>query len=327
MSDLPQISIITPSYNQDAFLRSTILSVLNQDYPYLEYGIVDGKSTDSSVEIIREYEDHLAWWVSEPDQGQADAINKGMSKVNGEIVGWLNSDDIYFPGVLKKVVTVFETHDVGMVYGDAITIDERGVPLNYLRIKDWGLRDLMRFNMICQPAVFMKRSVWEKLGGLDASYHYMLDHHLWIRIGVDYDIYYINQIFAASRHHREAKNVAFAAEFSKEIFRLKKFIENFEGTAKLYQNDKRRINGGAYRLSARYLLDGKQPFQASVNYLKALYSWPSDAIKYWRRMLFSIISMLTGLQIEHLNMRRTPINLDMKDDLRDWPGLSISDVK
>ncbi len=124
-SNLPRVSIITPSYNQGRFLEASILSVLEQDYPNLEYIIVDGGSKDESVEIIKKYQDRFAWWVSEKDKGHADALNKGFSHATGEILAWLNSDDIYFPGAVSDAVSVLmEQPNVGMVYGDADLIDD-----------------------------------------------------------------------------------------------------------------------------------------------------------------------------------------------------------
>src|SRR5436190_573079 len=133
----PKLSIVTPSLNQGAFIERTIRSVLDQGYPNLEYVIVDGGSTDETVEIIRRYEDQLAWWVSEPDQGQTDAINKGIERTSGEIVAYINSDDYYLPGAFERAVEAFEGTDRSWIAGASLDLDEQGDPTQYGVIKPW----------------------------------------------------------------------------------------------------------------------------------------------------------------------------------------------
>ena len=146
MPSLPLVSIVTPSYNQAAYLRETMQSVLDQDYPNIEYLVVDGGSTDGSVEIIKEFESRLTWWCSEKDRGQAEAINKGLQRAKGEYIAWLNSDDLYLPGVISTVVALFTKHpDAAMVHGDVFAIDETGRVTNRISYGDWGLEGLMQF--------------------------------------------------------------------------------------------------------------------------------------------------------------------------------------
>src|SRR6266540_1502850 len=134
------ISIITPSYNQAPYLEQTIQSVLGQDYPRLEYIVVDGASTDNSFEIIKKYNDRLAYWISEKDSGQAEAINKGFARAGGEILAWLNSDDYYLPNTISAVVKCFEENpDVVMVYGDMLAVDGKGRTINVLNYKPSSL--------------------------------------------------------------------------------------------------------------------------------------------------------------------------------------------
>ena len=206
MNQKPLVSIITPSYNQVDFLEKTILSVLGQDYPNLEYGIIDGGSEDGSVELIRKYDRELSWWVSEKDQGQGFAINKGIQRSKGEIVAWLNSDDLYLPGVISEAVAALQESGADLVFGNAIIIDENGYPLNDLVFDQWGLEDLLRFRVICQPAVFMTRRAWEAVSGLNTDLHFMLDHQLWIKVAAAFQLKYIPSFWAASRYHKEAKN-------------------------------------------------------------------------------------------------------------------------
>ena len=177
------VSIITPSYNQAKYLEQTILSVLDQDYPTIEYIVMDGASTDGSVDIIRKYADKLAYWESVKDKGQADAINKGFARATGEIIAWLNSDDYYLPGTVSAAVKIFEQNpDVVLVYGNMLAVDANGQTFNTLTYKQLTLEDLLSFQIIGQPAVFMRRSALQKTSGLDFSFHFLLDHLLWIQI-------------------------------------------------------------------------------------------------------------------------------------------------
>lgn len=295
MSGLPLVSIVTPSYNQAAFLESTIRSVLDQEYTPLEYLVVDGGSTDGSLEIIQKYASRLAWWVSEKDSGQAEAINKGLQRASGKIVAWLNSDDLYLPGAIQGAVRAFqEDPNLGMVYGDAITVDGEGQQLNRLAFKDWGLKELMGFRIICQPAVFMRKAVLEEAGYLDPSYHFMLDHLLWIKIARLAPIRHVPIPWAAARHHPEAKNVAQAPGFGGETFRILEWMETQPDLAKLIAQDRKRVEAGAYRLKARYLLDGSQPGPALKAYWQATLASPGFALKHWHRMLYAGLSLVGG---------------------------------
>lgn len=323
MNSIPLVSIITPSYNQVDFLEETIQSVLKQDYLNLEYGIVDGVSTDGSLDILKKYDPHLSWWISEPDQGQAQAINKGIARTRGKIIAWINSDDIYLPNAITQAVKAIEEEDVDLVFGDAVTIDETGYPLNELMFGDWNLPDLLRFRVICQPAVFMKRAVWEDVQGLSLDLHYMLDHQLWIKIASRFRVKHIPSFWAASRSHGQAKNVAFAADFSDEILQLLTWIETDANLAALFEEDQNRIKGGAYRLSARYLLDGDFPSKAFKQYCQAIRFWPSYALNHWRRMIFALVSIATGIRISSFQRRTGVPHLSDKQILRDWPGLNF----
>jgi glycosyltransferase involved in cell wall biosynthesis len=299
MSSGPLVSIITPSFNQAAYLEDTIRSVLAQDYSPIEYLIVDGASSDGSLAIIQEYASlspgRLTWWVSEPDAGQAEALNKGLRHARGDIIAWLNSDDIYLPGAVRQAVAALEADpDLGMVFGDAISIDAEGKPLNRLIFGNWGLAELVAFRIICQPAVFMRRAALEKAGYLDASYHFMLDHHLWLRIACQAPILYAGNVptstpWAAARQHAMAKNVAQAEQFSAEILRLFAWLEELPEIAPLMKTHHKRILGGAYRLNARYLLDGGQSQAALRAYGRAVLAWPGYTLKHWHRILYALL--------------------------------------
>ena len=289
------VSINTQSFNQAAFLEQTIQSVLNQNYSQIEYIIVDGGSTDGSVDIIKKYQDHLTWWVSGPDEGQADAINKGLNHARGQIVGWLNSDDYYLPGAIKDAVSIL-THqpDLGMVFGDAITIDQEGKTLNKLVFGDWGLKELMAFRIICQPAVFMRDNFLKHAGGLDETYHYLLDHKLWIRIAQQAPILHAPRFWAAARHHLGAKNVLQAGEFGQEVLRIYEWMNDDPDLSPLVEQNRNNIKAGAYRLNGRYLLDGGMPRPALESYWVALRANPKFTLGHWHRMIFAVLSLIGG---------------------------------
>jgi hypothetical protein len=291
----PLVTIITPSYNQAAYLEQTLRSVLDQDYTPIEYLVVDGASTDGSPEIIRRYADRLAWWVSERDAGQAEAINKGLRRAKGEIVAWLNSDDLYLPGAVAQAAAALGADSsLGMVFGDAVTIDSQGGVLNRLSFGDWGLAELLRFRIICQPAVFMRRAVLEQAGPLDPGYHFMLDHHLWLRLARLAPVRHIPAVWAAARYHPGAKNVAQAPGFARETLRLLEWMQAQPDLAPRLQADRRRIEAGAYRLEARYLLDGGQPGPALRSYGKALVRDTAYTLQHAHRIIYAMLSLVGG---------------------------------
>jgi glycosyltransferase involved in cell wall biosynthesis len=324
-SSLPLVSIITPSYNQALYLEHTLVSVLGQNYPNLEYFVIDGGSQDGSQNIIQAHASQLAGWVSEPDRGQADAINKGFRQAKGEIVAWLNSDDLYLPGAISQAVEVMlRRPEVGLVFGNALTIDAKGHPLNLLTFGDWGLLELMRFRIICQPAVFMRRNVLLQAGLLDESYHLMLDHHLWLRMARHAGLVYVPALWAAARQHPSAKNAAQAAGFSRETKRLLAWLETNPEYQVLFQQDRRAIQGGALRLSARYLLDSGAFAQALGEYMRAMRKAPAYTLHHWHRMVYALLSMvgLGGLSRWYYRLGSAP-DLSGYPQLNNWPGLAL----
>jgi len=296
ISNSPLVSIITPSFNQARYLEDTIRSVLGQDHSNLEYLIVDGASTDRSVDIIRKYQDKLAWWVSEKDSGQAEAINKGLSRARGEIVAWLNSDDTYLPGAVSAAVRTFEEYpDVVLVYGNMLAVDENGDTTNLLKYKQLSLVDLLCFQIIGQPAVFFRRDALGKTGDLDASYHFFLDHHLWLRMALQGRILHVDETWAAARYHAEAKNRARAAEFGREAFRILDWARRTQPRlASVLTKIDRRAQASAHRVDARYLLDGGQPRAALKAWTRALFIHPPAAFARLNILVSSLLQ-LSGL--------------------------------
>lgn len=302
------VSIVTPSFNQAAYLEQTLQSVLDQSYPHVEYLVVDGSSTDGSPEIIQRYANQLAWWVSEPDHGQGEAINKGLQRANGEIVGWLNSDDLYLPDAIQQAVNLFQKYPkAGMVFSDVASINAKGERINLMRYGDWGLADLMSFKIIGQPGVFMRRSVLEQAGYLDATYHFLLDHHLWLHMArLAPMIHAKNSCWAAARFHSQAKNIAQASQFGQEAYRIARWLTSDPAYAQEAAVLHQKIWGGAHRLNAFYLLDGGQPGQALKAYGKAFVRSPRVVLADWKRVLYALFSPLglTGLRKAYLERRK-----------------------
>ena len=183
----PLVTIVTPSYNHGQFIEETIRSVFSQDYPETEYIIVDGGSRDNTAEVLRKYSGNKMKWISEPDQGQSEALNKGFRRANGEILGWLNADDTYNPETISTVVRHFLNHpgDI-MVYGDAYFIDKEGRIMGQYPTEPFNLKGLSEACFICQPSVFVRSEVFEKVGVLNESLHTCMDYDYWIRIARRY---------------------------------------------------------------------------------------------------------------------------------------------
>ena len=303
------ISIITPSFNQAAYLEQTILSVLQQDHPRIEYIVIDGASTDTSVDIIRKYESKLSYWVSEKDHGQAEAINKGFARATGEIIAWLNSDDYYLTGAVSSAVRIFEENpDVVLVYGNMLAVDEHGVTFNTLNYKQLTLEDLLCFQIIGQPAVFMRRSVLEDLK-LDSTFHFLLDHYLWIHIAQRGKILHVDQTWAAARYHAEAKNRAKAAEFGREAFQILENVKQDADLAPILGKVDRRARASAHRVDARYLLDGGQSAAALSAWTRALFIHPPTALARMNILVSAILNLigLGKLREKILQKRRSKL--------------------
>jgi glycosyltransferase involved in cell wall biosynthesis len=206
----PLISIITPSLNQGKFIEETIKSVLSQDYPQLEYLVMDGGSADNTVDILKKYEDRIQW-NSGPDRGQADAVNKGFSMARGDILGWINSDDTYLPGAVSTVVEHFlQNPEIIMVYGDAYFIDGDGNVTGKYPSEHFRLKRLAEVCFLSQPAVFIRTEVFRKIGLLDINLQTCMDYEYWIRIAKAYPdsaiAYLKGKFLANSRSHSENKS-------------------------------------------------------------------------------------------------------------------------
>jgi glycosyltransferase involved in cell wall biosynthesis len=217
------ISIITPSFNSGKYIRQTIQSVLDQEGIRLEYIVVDGGSTDETLDIIRSFGDRLRY-ISESDQGQSDAITKGIRMSKGKIIAWLNADDYYAPGTLEFATKYFsENPDVMLMYGDADIVNENGEFIGRYPTESFVFDRLASKCFICQPVAFWRRELWEAIGPLDTSLHYAIDLDFWIRAGKALEKHsgwrfaYVTQVLAYSRLHTLAKTMAHHKEFLDEI--------------------------------------------------------------------------------------------------------------
>jgi len=201
----PKISIVTPSYNQADFLEQTIRSVLDQNYPNLEYVVIDGGSTDGSVEIIKKYADKLSFWVSEKDGGQYEAINKGFSHTTGEIMGWINSSDIYYPWTFSILAEVFGNNDkVEWITGMHTNLSKGTAPQTIDCPKEKNVYDILcgRYKWLQQESIFWKRDLWNKAGArLDTNVGFAGDFNLWLEFYRHSNLYYVNTILGGFRYH------------------------------------------------------------------------------------------------------------------------------
>jgi len=218
----PKVSITTPSYNQGEYIEDTIKSVIEQDYPNLEYIIIDGGSNDNSVEIIKKYADLYPFirWVSEKDRGQSHAINKGFRRSTGEIVAWLNSDDVYATNAIKNQVKLLQNNpDVILVYGDAIIEDEvTGIKEKFKSAEPFDYYRLIHVNhMIMQPTTFWRRQLFDKIGYLDESLNFTMDWEFWIRAGKEHKILYNPITIARAKDYKTTKTFSGGFPRLKEI--------------------------------------------------------------------------------------------------------------
>lgn len=215
---LPLVSIVTPSLDQGRYLEEAIASVLEQDYPRIEHIVVDGGSTDETLEILERHE-HLLW-VSEPDDGQAAAINKGFRMAGGEILGWLNADDFYLPGAVSAAVDVLRRTGCALVHGGWRRVAEDGTVLRDVAVVPFEYRrQLESVNVVCQPGSFFTRDAYWAVGGVDESYRYAMDYELWLKLGARFPVGHVDRIQAAYRYHPSSKSIADYDAFGPETLR------------------------------------------------------------------------------------------------------------
>ena len=216
-----KISVITPSFNQGQFLERTIKSVVDQDYDQIELIVMDGGSEDNSLEVIKKYSHSIFHYESKPDGGQTNAVNSGIKIATGEIIGWLNSDDVYYPETLSVVAEIFKTHpEVNIIYGNADHIDENDEYIEIYKTEPWDYEKLKNICYICQPAVFFRSSVVGKYGPLDQTLDFCMDYEYWLRLGQREKFYFFQRKLAGSRLYTSNKTLGSRLKVHTEIVRM-----------------------------------------------------------------------------------------------------------
>ena len=219
---VPKISVVVPSYNQGAFLAETLASIVNQNYKSVELIVIDGGSSDNSLDVIQEFNSHIDYWVSEPDGGQCDALIKGFSKASGDIFCWLCSDDQFLPGALCRVAREFCVNpDIELLYGDTEYLYPNGERVAKPRISYHYQTMLRAFNIIAQPSSFFSAAVYRRVGGLDESLHYAMDYDLFVRFGPTLRWRQLTDSLSLYRLHKTSKTVAMNAKFHDEWWRVR----------------------------------------------------------------------------------------------------------
>jgi glycosyltransferase involved in cell wall biosynthesis len=287
----PLVTIVTPSYNQGAFIRATIESVLSQDYENLEYLIVDGGSTDQTASVVKEYAGRLTF-VSEPDRGQSHAINKGFRRARGEYLAWLNSDDLFLPGAVRHAVAELELRPrLGAVYGEGYLVDRAGdITRRFPCTEPFNLPKLARYSdYILQQTVFFRKSVFDQIGCLDEDLHYVMDWDILIRIAKRFELGYIPEYMGCLREYPEAKSFAGGAARIQEIRRI-------------------MIRHTGMRFAPGYIVYGLETYkQLWCDWIQArtphLLDWPSRKLQQYLTVAANVVIELTHWNWERLSSR------------------------
>jgi glycosyltransferase involved in cell wall biosynthesis len=251
-----KFSVITPSYNQGMFLEETIDSVLSQNYPNLEYIIIDGGSSDNSVDIIKKYQKHLKFWVSEKDRGHWDALNKGFSHATGDILSWINSDDRYFPWTFSTVADVFsQNQDISWLTGLTTVIDEKSRITGVYKVRK-DMDDFLthNFDWIQQESTFWRKSLWDKAGGsITTNHKFMVDGELWSRFFGLTQMWHVDLTLGAYRIHGTNRAIVFKKEVMDEMYSI---VANL------------RKEVGPGKVTRAYLLKVARKLSRSLNYFR-----------------------------------------------------------
>jgi len=301
---LPLVSIVTPSLNQAQFIRQTIESVLSQDYPNIEYWVMDGGSQDGTVEILKSYGEKIHW-VSEADSGQSQAVNKGWARARGEILGWVNADDLLTPSAVRNAVeALLADETIGAVYGDTTYIDENGEFIQRYPARPFDYEALAgeTENFIPQPSVFMRRDVLEKAGFLNESLHYIMDYDLWLRMGLVAPMKYLPVEMASLRLHSTAKTIKGMHKFADEFVTLYENLFSNVSLPDVLHKRRSEIMHTTYIHSASFCFWGRETGAALQFLGRAWKEQPFPRRRtFWLLLGFSVLGKLGWRLAERLH--------------------------
>lgn len=301
----PLVSIVTPSYNQASWLEETIESVLAQDYPNIEYIIVEGGSTDASAEIVRRYEDRIGWWTSQPDTSQAEALNYGLSRAKGDLLTWINSDDTLLPEAVSRLVAEFERDpELVLVYGDAIYTDEESRRTGPLPARPWDVPLMLRtFEChVVQPASIFSKQGWDAAGPLREDRAWFFDFEFFMKLSKVGTAKQINEPFATYRLHSTSKSVGDPLRRAVDLRRLAEELPRSDLFAGEYARLARRTRSGGYLAAGEDFYAGLEIGKARASLWKGLALYPPNATR--RKLALALKSLLPRFAIARLRPLR-----------------------
>ena len=265
--ELPLVSIVTPSYNKGAFIEETILSIKNQTYPRIEHIVIDGGSTDNTIEILKKYKGtYIMQWISEPDQGGADAINKGWRMSHGQILAYLHADDTYIPNAVEVAVQFLSEHpEVSMVYGDSTVIDEHNRLLYFYRSRQFNLKELVCGISMPPPTLILRREVLSEAGYLDTDL-YGWDYYFWLRVGLRLKVQQIPYLLTNYRHYPGTKSSSESYRFYPEyLYMLDKIFTNYALPDEIKSVRNQAYSYAHLRIGLQYL--GQHQWEQALKHL------------------------------------------------------------
>jgi glycosyltransferase involved in cell wall biosynthesis len=301
----PLVSIVTPSFNQGEFLEEALRSVLDQDYEPLEYVVVDGGSTDGSVEIVQRYADRLAWWASEPDSGQVAALNRGFAHSHGEYLGWLNSDDTLLPGAVSALAAELERDpSLVLVYGDAVYTDAASRETGRLPSRPWDPERMVRRadNHVVQPSSLWRRAAWEAAGPLNERGYYFFDFEFFLRLSALGGVKRIDRPLSTYREHAGSKTMGSGLRKADDLIRFADEFLASDGLPATLRGAVRQGRSSAYLLAGDYLYDELQLGRARRRLWGGLASYPGNVSR--RNLSLAFKSLLPARVVRRLRARR-----------------------